>query len=152
MHVHGPGRLHVLKSTKWSARFCFTKTLYNVYRLRFPLDSVQYRLKANAFFFTHLMSEIKKNYFVTACSNQITPKIILPLMLSINRKAWKNRPMLKMFWILPLAENTKKIFFSDYKYFTKLVLQLSHFPENESWFPRVFCSKRLTCYPSYFMQ
>ena len=48
---------------------------------------------------------------MTACSNQITPKIILPLVLSINRKAWKNRPMLKMFWILPLAENTTKIIF-----------------------------------------
>ena len=111
------GRLHVLKSTKWSARFCFTKTLYidcASHLIVFNIASKQ----MGFFFSTHLMSEIKKNYFVTACSNQITPKIILPLMLSINRKAWKNRPMLKMFWILPLAENTTKIFFSDYKYQT----------------------------------
>ena len=82
MHVHGP--FARAKINKVISTFLFYEDV--VYRLRLPLDSVQYPLKANAFF-THLMSEIKKNYFVTACSNQITPKIILPLMLSINRKA-----------------------------------------------------------------
>ena len=106
MHVHGP--FARAKINKVISTFLFYEDV--VYRLRFPLDSVQYRLKANAFFHTSYEWN-KKNYFVTACSYQFTPKIILPLMLSINRKAWKNRPMLKMFWILPLAENTTKIIF-----------------------------------------
>ena len=57
MHVHGP--FARAKINKVISTFLFYEDV--VYRLRLPLDSVQYPLKANAFFFTHLMSEIKKN-------------------------------------------------------------------------------------------
>ena len=148
MYVHGP--FARAKINKVISTFLFYEDV-RVYRLHLPLDSVQYRL-----FFTHLTSEIKKNpktpILWLHVHIKLHPKYFYLLCYQLTEKHEKNHPMLKMFWILPLAENTTKIFLSEDKYFTKLVLQLSHFPENESWFPRVFCSKRLTCYPSYFMQ
>ena len=57
MHVHGP--FARAKINKVISTFLFYEDV--VYRLRLPLDSVQYPLKANPFFFTHLMSGIKKH-------------------------------------------------------------------------------------------
>ena len=78
MHVHGP--FARAKINKVISTFLFYEDV--VYRLRLPLDNVQYPLKANAFFLTHLMSEIKKKIFCDCMSilnytqNNSTPYVI----------------------------------------------------------------------------